>query len=131
MAFSDWIDTDTLRRTVLFTEKVGGKKDQVTTCLEMSFNGDHDKNRTLSLTNQICSNIILPCPLTCSIHYNVCRCLPDADDRVFSTIVDCNWTYKSLNGLNFCQAFNEVRFFTTNFFRENVDSPNYVWPQDL
>jgi urate oxidase len=36
------------------------------------------------------------------------RCLPDAEDRIFSTIVDCSWTYKTTKSLNFCQAFNEV-----------------------
>lgn len=34
--------------------------------------------------------------------------LPDVSDRILSTVVDARWTYKSLNGLNFCQAFNEV-----------------------
>ena len=36
------------------------------------------------------------------------RVLPDAEDRIFSTVVEANWTYRSLNGLNFCKAFGEV-----------------------
>ena len=36
------------------------------------------------------------------------RSLPDAQDRICSTIVEAHWNYRSLNNLNFCQAFDEV-----------------------
>ena len=36
------------------------------------------------------------------------RSLPDAHDRIFSTIVEASWQYRSLNALDFCKAFEEV-----------------------
>lgn len=36
------------------------------------------------------------------------RTLPDQHDRIFSTIVEAEWTYRTLNGLDFTKAFKEV-----------------------
>ena len=36
------------------------------------------------------------------------RCLPNAEDRIFSTVVESTWTYKTIQNLNFCKAFEDV-----------------------
>ena len=36
------------------------------------------------------------------------RVLPDSKDRIMSTVVEAEWTYRHLNNLNFCKAFEEV-----------------------
>lgn len=49
------------------------------------------------------------------------RSLPDMSDRVFSTVVDASWTYRTLNGLDFCKAYNEV---------ERAIEDNFAGPSD-
>lgn len=36
------------------------------------------------------------------------RTLPDAKDRVFSTIVDCNWDYSSIDGVDFNKVWDII-----------------------
>ena len=36
------------------------------------------------------------------------RSLPDAEDRIFSTVVESSWSYRTLNGLDFDKAFDQV-----------------------
>ncbi|KAG5674372.1 hypothetical protein PVAND_004346 [Polypedilum vanderplanki] len=37
------------------------------------------------------------------------RSLPDADDRIFSTIVDCSWIYSPNPNVDFCKVFDSVK----------------------
>ncbi|XP_023349409.1 uricase isoform X2 [Eurytemora carolleeae] len=36
------------------------------------------------------------------------RTLPDAEDRIFSTIVTADWSYANISGLDFCKAYSTV-----------------------
>ena len=36
------------------------------------------------------------------------RSLPDAQDRILSTVFEATWTYRSIEGLYFCRSFDEV-----------------------
>ena len=36
------------------------------------------------------------------------RSLPDAEDRILSTVFEATWTYRNIDGLYFCRSFREV-----------------------
>jgi len=48
------------------------------------------------------------------------RSLPDQVDRIFSTIVEANWTYHTINGLLFCKSFNKI----IDIIIDNFAGPN-------
>ncbi|XP_055853017.1 uricase [Episyrphus balteatus] len=50
------------------------------------------------------------------------RSLPDQYDRIFSTVVDCNWEYSKLDNLKFCSVWNTVR----NVIIKNFAGDPYV-----
>ncbi len=56
------------------------------------------------------------------------RSLPDQEDRIFSTIVETSWKYKSVSGLCFDKAFDNVKKLIFEFFagcpRRGLFSPS-------
>lgn len=48
--------------------------------------------------------------------------LPEVNDRIFSTVVEATWTFKTLNGVDFCRAFNTVE----SAILDNFAGPNEV-----
>lgn len=49
------------------------------------------------------------------------RTLPDMDDRIFSTIVDCKWEYRRVPDINYDKAFETVKQCILHNFAGDLD----------